>query len=63
MPIPMNTICNPYDIQSGLEYIKDDSGPITDWPWKWNIVPKTVMIPPDIATVVPTFMINMLCLV
>ena len=44
--IPTLKISIPYKTQSEFAYIKDDSGPIFDFPWKWKTVPKTVIIVP-----------------
>ena len=48
MTAPIIAICMPYVIQSELEYMNDDSGPITDWPWKWNIAPKIAKMHPKL---------------
>ena len=55
--IPTAAICKPYEIQSGLEYMNDDSGPIADWPWRWNVVPKIPVMMPVMAMTIPFFMI------
>jgi len=44
--IPALKISIPYKTQSEFAYIKDDSGPILDFPWKWKTVPKIAIIVP-----------------
>jgi len=61
MPIPitmapMIIISIPYVIQSGLAYMKDDSGPTMDCPWRSKITPKMNVIMPITMTAYPFFM-------
>ena len=56
MIAPIITICIPYVIQSGFEYMKDDCGPTTEWPCKWKIIPKTITTVPMMITENPFLM-------
>jgi len=55
--IPATKISIPYKTQSEFAYIKDDSGPILDFPWKWKIIPKIAIIVPKNKIRLPSFIL------
>lgn len=53
MPIPKRS--DPLTVQLGLAYINEDDGPITDLLCAVKIVPRMIVIKPDIVIVLPMF--------
>ena len=52
------SIDSPYTIHFGLEYIKDDLGPTTEFPCKKKRVPKARIMTPPIITAIPIRMVS-----